>query len=104
MSLADWTRTEFSGVATPATHATDRAGIASPVATIATVAESFGSVKVRKRHATEAEASELRGLIRKVGIYYAYTESMHVEALEVALSDPVAALTSYRQAAKERGL
>ncbi len=50
------------------------------------------------RAANDGE-TELRHLVRKAGENYAFTDAEHALALEIALSDPVAALTCFRDIA-----
>lgn len=52
----------------------------------------------------EVELRELRRLVRAVGEFYAFTEAEHASALEVALSDPVAALDHFRTTARKHRL
>ncbi len=46
--------------------------------------------------ALESESAELTRLVLLCGERYQFTEAEHVEALEVALADPVDALTCFR--------
>ena len=48
-----------------------------------------------------AHRQELAQLIQLCGERYHFTEAEHVEALQVALADPVAALTCFRAIARE---
>jgi hypothetical protein len=48
-----------------------------------------------------ADADELTSLVRLCGERYHFTDAEHVEALQIALADPVAALTCFRAIARE---
>lgn len=48
-----------------------------------------------------ADVDELTRLVRLCGERYQFTGDEHAEALEVALADPVAALTCFRAIARE---
>ena len=51
--------------------------------------------------AADADTAELIRLVRLCGDRYHFTEAEHAEALQVALADPVAALTTFRAIARE---
>lgn len=54
--------------------------------------------------AGSADIAELRDLVRRVGTHYGFTPDEHTLALDIALADPVGALTCFRTIAEERGL
>lgn len=56
-----------------------------------------------RHQATPEQEAELRALVAAVGVVYAFTHSEQQEALALALSDPDAALQSYRAMAAELG-
>lgn len=47
-------------------------------------------------NALESESAELTRLVRLCGIHYSFTEVEHVDALAIALADPVNSLTCFR--------
>lgn len=53
--------------------------------------------------ATQEQEAELKALVAAVGVAYAFTHAEQQEALALALSDPDAALQSYRAMAAELG-
>ncbi len=55
----------------------------------------------RALDAAETSASELAGLVRQCGDIYNFTPAEHAEALQVALADPVSALTCFRAIARK---
>lgn len=50
--------------------------------------------------AADASASELARLVRLCGEHYAFTDDEHESALQIALADPVSALTCFRAMAR----
>ena len=121
MSLAALIRKRESGevaTATSAISAIPTANAAGTVARIATVAVASSTrpevaplpdpaLEARRQRVLEhlaANEAELRRLVRKAGEYYAFTDTEHDLALEIALSDAVGALTCFRTIAEERGL
>lgn len=56
-----------------------------------------------RNQATPEQEAELRALVAAVGVAYAFTHEERQEALALALSDPDAALQSYRAMAAELG-
>ncbi|MCL4316155.1 MAG: hypothetical protein M1527_04775 [Gammaproteobacteria bacterium] len=65
----------------------------------AIVAALQASTRALDEAATDAE--ELARLVRLCGERYRFTEAEHAEALQVALADPVSALTCFRAIARE---
>ena len=59
---------------------------------------------IRCHKADLLQAEEIKRLVRAVGMLYGFAEAEHREALEVALSDPPAALQCFREIARTRGL
>jgi hypothetical protein len=97
VTLADLIRkrdTAKSANANSAKAANDGQVQKAPLARLATLAlANPTSPKVAPR---QDDAEELRHLVREAGEYYAFTDAEHVLALEIALSDPVAALICFR--------
>lgn len=95
MALRDWLTP-----ATLATLATLRTDRPSTVATVATVARAEVAEQGPVSVATPEQAAELRALFAIVAADWPDVEQ--AEALALALSDPEAALTSFRESAREK--